>query len=121
LLVVARDTSMRRFLALLLRQLPVRMVAPDDQDGIYFALETDTVPAVVVVGDIDGWPGREVASVLRDAHAQCGTVTVFLAHEPPAPEWRFAEAFVCLPFTNDDLLDVVSGLLERRNAPQHPR
>ena len=108
---------MRRFITLLLRGLPARLVTADDEGELLSVLDSHAFPVAIVVADANGWPGCDVAQALRDACAHSSTETVFLSHEPPAGDWTFVDAFVCLPFASHDLVSIVSRLLSDPRDP----
>jgi DNA-binding NtrC family response regulator len=102
-LVAARDDSMRRFIALLLRDIAAPLMFAEDQRSIAAALDDRPLRVVVLVSERFGWPGPEVAEAVRRSDAR----TVFVAHDEPGPGWEFVHAIVQLPFSTSELAEHV--------------
>ncbi len=109
-LVAARNDSMQRFLALLLRGTRAAVEFADTSQSIVEALGDERLRVLVVVTERSGWPGLEVAETARCAQAQ----TVFVGHEAPGPGWQFVHGVVKLPFATGDLAGCVVSALEDR-------
>lgn len=117
-LVAARDDSMRRFMALLLRNTATPLVFAEDHESILAALNEGRFRVVVLVSELFGWPGQEVAQAARRSAATSHTRTVFVGHDSPGPGWEFVDAFVRLPFESNELAQRVSmALAESEEAP----
>jgi hypothetical protein len=106
--VAARNDSMQRFVALLLRDTCAEVEFAGTAESIVEALEDDRLRVLVIVSERSGWPGAEVAQTARRRNVS----TVFVGHEEPGPGWEFVHSVVQLPFSTSELAERVASALE---------